>query len=193
MNTIGKTNIKRATKKIDTVLGSFNFFKCLPNMYFAICGPLGLWPFRFVAFSVCGRFSLWPFLFVAVSVCGRFRLWPFQFVAVWVLAISVCGRYDQKPCPKPYQKTCPSERKLCGNYDKFFAWKMTALLHGFNPNQAQNKWCGISRHSDLKWKKWFPKKCGTLSIAFRSTSGKLAFPTSLPAVVPIAMSDYTDY
>ena len=63
----------------------------------SVCGRFGVWPFRSVAFPVCGRSGLWPFRFVAVPVCGRFGLWPFRFVAVSVLAVSVCGRYDQKP------------------------------------------------------------------------------------------------
>ena len=62
-----------------------------------VCGRFGLWPFRFVAVPVCGRSGLWPFRFVAVPVCGRSGLWPFRFVAVSVLAVSVCGRYDQNP------------------------------------------------------------------------------------------------
>ena len=48
--------------------------------------PFGLWPFWFMAVSVCGPFGLWPFRFVAISVFDRFGL-----------AVSVCGRYDQKP------------------------------------------------------------------------------------------------
>ena len=71
-------------------------------MSISICGRSGLWPFRFVAVPVCGRFGLWPFRFVAVSVCGRFGLWPFRFVAVSVLAVSVCGRYDQNPSRWPF-------------------------------------------------------------------------------------------
>ena len=57
----------------------------------------GLWPFRSVAVSVCGHFGSLPFRFVAVSVCGLSGVWPFRFVAVSVLAVSVCGRFDQKP------------------------------------------------------------------------------------------------
>ena len=55
-------------------------------MAFLVCGRFGWWPFRSVAVSVWGLFGLWPFRSVVVSVCGRFGL-----------AISVCGRYDQKP------------------------------------------------------------------------------------------------
>ena len=61
------------------------------------CGGFGLWPFRSVAVPVCGLLGLWPFRFVAVSFCGRFSLWPFRFMAISVLAVLVCGRYDQKP------------------------------------------------------------------------------------------------
>ena len=47
-----------------------------------VCGRLGLWPFRFVAFRfgaiwVCDRFGLWLFWYVAVSVCGYLGLKPF--------------------------------------------------------------------------------------------------------------------
>ena len=33
---------------------------------------------------------------MADTGCGLSGLWPFRFVAVSVLAIPVCGRYDQK-------------------------------------------------------------------------------------------------
>ena len=74
----------------------------------SVCGPSGLWPFRFVAIPVCGCFGLWPFRFVAVPVCGRFGLWPFRSVAVPVcgpsglwpfrfVAIPVCGCFGLWP------------------------------------------------------------------------------------------------
>ena len=81
----------------------------------SVCGRFGLWPFRSVAVPVCGRFGLWPFRSVAVPVCGRFGLWPFRFVAVSVLAVSVCGRYDQNPLAHTLSSTCPS-RVWVGNY-----------------------------------------------------------------------------
>ena len=50
-----------------------------------------------VVVSACGRLRLRPFRFVAFSVCGRFGLWQIRFVAVSVVAVSVCGRYNQLP------------------------------------------------------------------------------------------------
>ena len=42
-----------------------------------------------VLVAECGHFGVWPFVAVLV--------WPFCFVAVLVVAVLVCGRFDQRP------------------------------------------------------------------------------------------------